>query len=99
MPKKWKNGYQLWKTLVEATGRNDHNSIDFLAKDGAKVEYTEDDPFITENHRLYQNIVLPDPILDEVKRIRNGRGELVRIVNTSADCTFTIDNGGDCELS
>ena len=99
LPHEWQNGYELWKTLVEATGKTNHENVDFLTKDGAKVQYTEDDPFIKENHRLYRNVVLPDPIIDEVKRIRNGRGELVKIVNTSADCTFTIDNEGDCELT
>ena len=75
MSQLWKDGYQIWKSLVEATGRTDHSAIDFLERGGGtkEVKYAEEEPFITKDHRTLRKIDLPDPILDEVKRVRNGR--------------------------
>jgi len=75
MPQQWKDGYQNWKSLVAATGRTDHDPMDFLAKGGPtpQATYAEDDPFIAKGHRNLTAVDLPDPILDEAKRLRNGR--------------------------
>ena len=50
------------------------------------------DTFISEDHRLLRKVDLPDPILDEVKRVRSdGQVETIRLVNSFSDVTFTID--------
>ena len=56
------------------------------------MQHDHDDTFISEDHRLLRKVDLPDPILDEVKRVRSdGQVETIRLVNSFSDVTFTID--------
>ena len=105
LSQEWKDGYQTWTTLVQTTGRTDlttmeldpksaPTTIDFLNKEKGlrQVQHDHDDTFISEDHRLLRKVDLPDPILDEVKRVRSdGQVETIRLVNSFSDVTFTID--------
>ena len=75
-------------------GEPHYTTIDFLNKEKGlrQVQHDHDDTFISEDHRLLRKVDLPDPILDEFKRIRSdGQVEIIRLVNSFSDVTFTID--------
>ena len=94
LSQQWKDGYQIWKTLVETTGRTGHDTIDFLNKKVglSQVPHDHVDTFISEDHRLLRKVDLPDPLLDEVTRTRSdGQVEIIQLMNIFSDVSFTID--------
>ena len=63
------------------------------------MQHEHADAFVKEDHRLVREVDLEDALLDEIKRSRDGRPEIVRLVNTFSDSTFMIDNGDKHESS